>query len=165
MNLLKLSSQNLHVSVQYGIDTPVISRQQIRAWLFKALQYVPEIDQVQSVEFNIRWVDANEGRLLNRDFRAKDYPTNVLTFEYGIDPMGHLCTDVVLCLPVIEKEANEQGKTLKSHTAHLLVHGMLHAFSYDHIEDNEAEEMESLEIMILQQLGFSNPYKERQING
>jgi probable rRNA maturation factor len=111
----------------------------------------------------LRIVDREEGQRLNRDYRGKDYPTNVLTFVYGkdkVDPIVARCGDIVLCAPVVEQEAKEQDKDLVSHYAHLTVHGMLHLQGYDHETDNEATIMETLEAGILAKLGFRDPYNE-----
>lgn len=105
----------------------------------------------------LRFVNAAEGKKLNQAFRKKDYATNVLTFPYELSK-NTLVADIIFCLPVVQKEAKEQGKTLKAHLAHLIVHGCLHAQGYDHELDKDAKKMESLEIQILQKLGFANPY-------
>ena len=108
-------------------------------------------------EIAVRIVGEDEGRALNRQYRGKNYATNVLTFDYARQPV--VMADLVLCGPVIEREAREQGKTLQAHYAHLLVHGALHAQGYDHEEDEgDALEMEALEILLLSALGFDNPY-------
>jgi probable rRNA maturation factor len=101
---------------------------------------------------NLRVVGAREGRLLNRTFRKKDRPTNVLSFSYGREG------DVVLCHPVIAREARAQRKTLAAHYAHLVVHGMLHLGGYDHGQKARASRMETAEIRLLARLGFRNPY-------
>jgi probable rRNA maturation factor len=111
------------------------------------------------VALALRLVDADEGRALNREFRGKDYATNVLTFEYGTDPDGQASGDIVLCVPVLRREADEQGKPLLAHAAHLVIHGVLHALGYDHLEPVEAEEMEALEIAILARMGLPDPYQ------
>lgn len=118
----------------------------------------------QACEVAIRCVGQDEGRELNRDYRNKDYATNVLSFPAELPeaivtqlpqrPLG----DLVLCVPVVAQEALEQGKALSAHYAHLLVHGYLHLLGYDHIDDAEAEVMEALEVRILATLGFTNPY-------
>ena len=108
-------------------------------------------------EITVRIVDADEGRALNRDYRHKDTATNVLTFDYSHEPV--VCADLVLCAPVVAREAAEQGKTLQAHYAHLLVHGTLHAQGWDHeTSAADAEAMETHETAILARLGFANPY-------
>ncbi len=105
----------------------------------------------------MRIVGADEGRALNRDYRGKDYATNVLTFDYAREPV--VMADLVLCAPVVEREAREQGKTLEAHYAHLLVHGALHAQGWDHeTHERDALAMEALEVLLLGALGFANPY-------
>ena len=108
-------------------------------------------------EMTVRIVGATEGRALNREFRGKDYATNVLTFAYTQTPLT--MADLVLCAPVVEREAREQRKPLQEHYAHLVVHGTLHAQGYDHEEsDVEAHEMEALEVLLMGSLGLPNPY-------
>nr|WP_207184331.1 rRNA maturation RNase YbeY [Rubrivivax gelatinosus] len=104
----------------------------------------------------VRIVDEDEGRTLNREYRGKDYATNVLTFDYEHEP--EVVADLVLCAPVVEREAAEQGVTLEAHYAHLLVHGTLHAQGWDHEDDGEAEAMEARETELLAALGFADPY-------
>jgi len=105
----------------------------------------------------LRFVNSAEGKKLNLSFRKKDYATNVLTFPYELNKNA-LVADIIFCLPIVQKEAKEQNKTLKAHLAHLIVHGCLHAQGYDHELDKDATKMESLEIQILEKLGFANPY-------
>jgi len=112
-------------------------------------------------ELTVRLVDADEGRLLNRTYRGKDYATNVLTFAYAESEDDPVSGDLVLCCPVVEREALEQGKPLEAHYAHMIVHGTLHAQGYDHETDDEAQEMEALETEILGRLGFPDPYGDR----
>ena len=108
-------------------------------------------------EITVRIVGAEEGQALNREYRKKDYATNVLTFDYAQEPV--VVADLVLCAPVVEREAREQNKTLEEHYAHLLVHGTLHAQGWDHeTSEQDAEEMEAYETEIMVELGFADPY-------
>ncbi|MDP5254220.1 MULTISPECIES: rRNA maturation RNase YbeY [unclassified Vibrio] len=111
-------------------------------------------------ELTVRLVDETESQQLNADYRGKDKPTNVLSFPFEAPPGIELdlLGDLIICRQVVEREANEQNKTLSAHWAHMVVHGCLHLLGYDHIEDSEAEEMESLETEIMQKLGFNDPY-------
>ncbi len=114
-------------------------------------------------ELTIRLVDEEEGRELNRTWRQKNYATNVLSFPADVPDEFldiPLLGDLVICVPVVEREAAEQGKTLDAHWAHLVIHGCLHLLGYDHIEDAEAEEMEALERQLLAELGHPDPYAE-----
>jgi probable rRNA maturation factor len=105
----------------------------------------------------IRFVNRTEGQALNNQFRTKAYATNVLTFTYGIN-QSELAADIVLCMPVVTREARDQGKAVKAHLAHLVVHGCLHATGLDHMTRQGAKVMEEREVAILKNLGFSNPY-------
>lgn len=105
----------------------------------------------------LRFVNVSEGKKLNLAFRQKDYATNVLTFPYEISK-NTLVADIIFCLPVIQREAKEQNKSIKAHLAHLIVHGCLHAQGFDHEIVKDAKKMETLEIQILEELGFANPY-------
>jgi len=114
----------------------------------------------QPFELTIRLVDTEESQQLNNQYRGKDKPTNVLSFPFEV-PEGielDLLGDLVICADVVEQEANEQQKSLHSHWAHMVIHGCLHLLGYDHISDNDAIEMETIEIDILTKLGFNNPY-------
>ena len=106
----------------------------------------------------MRIVDADEAQALNQDYRDKGYVPNVLTFEYGEIAPNMLGGDVVICAPVVEREANEQGKVLQHHYAHMVVHGVLHLQGYDHIEPADADIMESREAAILKRFHIPNPY-------
>jgi probable rRNA maturation factor len=113
----------------------------------------------------LRVVDEAEGRALNRDYRGKDYATNVLTFAYGAATgKGRLCGDIVICAPVAAREAAEQGISLDTHFAHLTIHGMLHLQGYDHETDAEAVTMESIESFIMRRLEYSDPYDAPAVN-
>ncbi|TDQ43256.1 rRNA maturation RNase YbeY [Tepidicella xavieri] len=132
-----------------ALHRAALPRSQVTRWLRHALD--------ADAELTVRIVDADEGQALNRDYRGKDYATNVLTFDYATEPV--VMADLVLCAPVVAREAAEQGKTLRQHYAHLLVHGALHAQGWDHeTSDADAEAMEAREIDILTRLGFPNPY-------
>ncbi len=126
-----------------------LQRHKVARWVRAALEAPAEI--------TVRIVDAEEGQTLNRDFRQKDYATNVLTFDYSHEPV--VIADLVLCAPVVEAEAQAQGVTLEAHYAHLLVHGSLHAQGYDHEEEDEAVAMEAEESRVLATLGFADPYR------
>jgi probable rRNA maturation factor len=133
-----------------------ITRQKVRRWVQAAL--------LGPADLTIRFVDAAEGRALNRDYRAKDYATNVLTFAYNegeeLAADEPVRADIILCTDVLEREAGEQNKTVEEHAAHLVVHGVLHAQGYDHEDDEEAAEMEQFERDILEALGYPDPYAE-----
>ena len=129
-----------------------LPRHRVARWLRAALS-----EDVQAAEITVRIVDAGEGRQLNRDYRGKDYATNVLTFDYAGAP--EVAADLVLCAPVVAREATELGRPLGAHYAHLLVHGALHAQGWDHeTGEQDAQEMEAYETDILAGLGFANPY-------
>jgi probable rRNA maturation factor len=148
----------LTLSVQYPDPRlqALITRPKLRRWVQAAL-FAP-------AELTLRFVNAAEGQALNRDYREKDYATNVLTFAYNegedIADDAPTCADIILCTDVLEREAAEQGKSVEEHTAHLVVHGVLHAQGYDHMDDEEALEMEGLETEILAALGFADPYAD-----
>ena len=147
----------LTLSLQFGkLDDAArhraaLPRHQVARWIRHALQ--------SDAEITVRIVDAQEGRALNRDYRHKDYATNVLTFDYAQEPI--ISADLVLCAPVVAKEARQNGKTLQAHYAHLLVHGVLHAQGWEHESNaSDALAMEAREALILAGLGFDNPYQE-----
>lgn len=146
---------NLSLSLQFARFREVarhraaLPRHRVARWIRHALDANGEI--------TVRIVDAEEGQRLNREFRGKDYATNVLTFDYAQSPV--VMADLVLCAPVVAREAKEQRKTLAAHYAHLLVHGTLHAQGWDHeTSEEDAEAMEAREIEILARLGIKNPY-------
>ncbi|CAL60602.1 putative metal-dependent hydrolase [Herminiimonas arsenicoxydans] len=155
-----MQQNKLSLSVQYA-DTRVqdiLTRPLLRKWVKAAL--------LAPAQITLRFVDAAEGQILNRNYRGKDYATNVLTFTYNDDDGSDIAddavtqADIILCTDVLQREAAEQNKTLIFHAAHLVIHGVLHAQGYDHESDEEAEEMEALEIEFLAALGFPNPYIE-----
>ena len=119
----------------------------------------------EEAEVTVRLVDEAESQELNHTYRGKDKPTNVLSFPFECPPGIELplLGDLVICRQVVESEATEQGKPLMAHWAHMVVHGSLHLLGYDHIDDEEAEEMEALEVEFMQALGFDNPYQDDEI--
>ena len=136
-------------------ETGLPTAEQIEQWATAAVQ--PQSDEV---EMTVRIVDEAESHELNLNYRGKDRPTNVLSFPFECPDAVELplLGDLVICRQVVEREAQEQDKPLMAHWAHMVVHGSLHLLGYDHIEDNEAEEMESLEAQIMTGLGFADPY-------
>jgi probable rRNA maturation factor len=146
---------NLKIDIQYAspaIEAILIktaSSTLIKKWVKTATRHGGLL--------TLRFVNAVESKKLNTAFRGKNYATNVLTFPYDLSKDA-LNADIIFCLPVIQKEAKEQSKTLKAHLAHLIVHGCLHAQAYDHESEKDAAKMENLEITILKKLGFTNPY-------
>jgi probable rRNA maturation factor len=123
----------------------------LRRWASRALE--------RDAALTVRFVDGREGRALNRRYRGRDYATNVLTFVY--DEGVSLTGDIVLCAPVVRREARAQRKTLVAHYAHLVIHGMLHLQGYDHARDDDAGRMEAREVALLRDLGYGNPYADR----
>ena len=124
-----------------------------RHWVQRVLRHA----LAKPAELTVRIVDAQEGQDLNRSYRQKDYATNVLTFDYATGPV--VMADLVLCAPVVEREAQAQGKSLKDHYTHLLVHGALHAQGWDHeASEAQAQAMEAHEVAVLARLGIANPY-------
>jgi probable rRNA maturation factor len=151
-----MALNQLSLSLQFGAfpnaaqHRAALPRHAVTRWIRHALQ--------SDAEITVRIVGAEEGQSLNRDYRQKDYATNVLTFDYTQEPV--VTADLVLCAPVVEREAKENNKTLQAHYAHLLVHGTLHAQGYDHeTGEQDAEVMEALEVQVLAGLGFDNPYQ------
>lgn len=134
----------------------------LKRWCIAALNAPISKRDLEALQAQItlRFVGTTEGRSLNQNFRKKDYATNVLTFAYQTEPV---IADLVFCTPVIRTEAREQGKSLTSHLAHMVVHGVLHARGMDHEIERDAQIMERLEIKILAELGYKNPYHEALI--
>ncbi len=151
-----MADPELSLSVQFASEADDLpSRAQVRRWVAAALEH--------SAAITVRIVDADEAQALNQDFRKKGYVPNVLTFEYGEigrdeSGRGMLGGDVVICAPVVEREAREQGKPLKNHYAHMTVHGVLHLQGYDHLDPADADIMESREAVILKRFHIPNPY-------
>ena len=150
-----MALKHLQLSLQFGElkdakrHRAALLRHSVARWIRHALD--------SDAEITVRIVDAEEGQALNRDYRQRDYATNVLTFDYTRAPL--VTADLVLCAPVVAKEAKENKKTLQAHYAHLLVHGTLHAQGWDHeTSEADAEAMEAREIAILAGLGLKNPY-------
>ncbi|HEY6510685.1 MAG TPA: rRNA maturation RNase YbeY [Burkholderiaceae bacterium] len=140
----------LRLSLQFA-DTrhrALLARHRVQRWLRASLE--------APAELTVRIVGADEGQALNRQFRRRDYATNVLTFDYQQRPV--VLADLVLCAPVIEREAREQGIDLTAHYAHLLVHGALHAQGMDHGRQRDAKAMQAREAQVLATLGFADPY-------
>lgn len=147
----------IELDLQIAAAGAAPSLEQLQLWCSKGLS-----PRSADSELTIRLVDEPEGRELNHTWRGKDYATNVLSFPADI-PDGlldiPLLGDLVICVPVVEREAHEQGKDLAAHWAHLVIHGCLHLLGYDHIDDDEAIEMEDLERKLLAELGYPDPYQ------
>jgi len=131
------------------------ARSTLLRWVEAALE--------SDAELTVRFVGAAEARRLNREFRGKDYATNVLTFDYQHAPV--VVADIVLCVPVVRREAREQRKGYREHLAHLVVHGVLHAQGHDHARARDAKRMEAREVRILAGLGIDDPYREGGVAG
>ncbi|OLQ88555.1 rRNA maturation RNase YbeY [Vibrio ponticus] len=144
---------DLQLAVEDEAGLP--SFDEIHSWLNNAISLFQ-----QDAEVTVRIVDEAESHQLNLEYRGKDKPTNVLSFPFEAPPgiEINLLGDLIICRQVVEQEAIEQDKPLLAHWAHMVVHGSLHLLGYDHIEDDEAEEMESLETEIMQKMGFEDPY-------
>jgi len=144
---LRLSLQFARLATP-GLHRAALPRQSVARWIRRAL--------AREAEITVRIVDEAEGLALNTAYRQQDHATNVLTFDYSREPV--VCADLVLCAPVVAREALEQGKTLQAHYTHLIVHGTLHAQGWDHIKAAQARAMEAREVAILAGLGVRNPY-------
>ncbi len=151
----------LELDLQIASDAANLpSAAQFRAWCSVALR-----QRTADSELTIRLVDEPEGRALNHTWRHKDYATNVLSFPADVPDEFldiPLLGDLVICAPVVEREAHEHAKTREAHWAHLVIHGCLHLLGYDHIDDAEAEEMEALERELLAELGHPDPYTDHE---
>ncbi|HEX5127324.1 MAG TPA: rRNA maturation RNase YbeY [Rhodocyclaceae bacterium] len=142
-------ARRLNLSVQYALhDEALPSRAQVRAWVRAVVS--------GAAHMAVRFVDADEARDLNAAYRNKDYATNVLSFPYETEPV--LMGDLVLCWPVLLREAAEQGKTVEAHAAHMIVHGSLHLMGYEHEIEADAVKMEATEQEVLAKLGYPDPY-------
>ena len=150
-----MALNHLQLSLQFAafdgvaVHRAALPRHNVTRWIRHAL--------ATDAEITVRIVGLEEGQALNRSYRQKDYATNVLTFDYGTGPV--VMADLVLCGPVVAKEAEDNHKSLKDHYAHLLVHGALHAQGWDHeTSEQDADEMEAYEVAILAELAISSPY-------
>jgi probable rRNA maturation factor len=154
MKMPPIMSKKPKLSLVLQFPDPRLQKQLSKNKLKEAVQ----VALFAPAEITLRFVDAEEGRVLNRDYRGKDYATNVLTFPYSAADDEVTQADIILCTDVLQQEATAQHKSLIDHALHLIVHGVLHAQGYDHEEEIEAAEMERLEGEILAKLGVANPY-------
>jgi probable rRNA maturation factor len=152
MNKAYSPQNSLELSCQYadaGAQN-IAARSTLRRWVLRAL--------AQPAHINLRFVSQHEGRALNREYRGKDYATNVLTFAYPKQRGATLQADIIFCTAVVRAEAKAQRKTVRDHLAHLVIHGVLHAQGYDHENDSDAQRMEAREVELLASLRIRNPY-------
>lgn len=151
------------LDLQIACDNKNLPKEiEFQQWLDSVLLDKTINTQEKQFEVTIRIVDENESQTLNHQYRHKNKPTNVLSFPFEV-PEGielNLLGDLVICAHIVEREAQEQGKSLNEHWAHMVIHGCLHLLGFDHISDSEAEEMEAIEIKILANVGISDPYQE-----
>ncbi len=150
---------SIRIDLQVAVtdeQTELPSQKQLRQWVELALQ-----GRYKSAEVTIRIVDMAESAQLNETYRHKPGPTNVLSFPFEADvPLRvPLLGDLVICAEVVTREAQQQDKSLESHWAHMVIHGTLHLIGFDHLTTDEAQTMEGMEIQIMQQLGYTNPYE------
>ncbi len=152
-------------------DVTVPGNTELVRWVKQTIQFLNKTDLLEncSIELAIVIVEKTESQLLNAEYRQQDYPTNVLSFPFDTPDIfkqhqqTNILGDIVICAPVIELESQQQNKTFQQHWAHMVVHGVLHLLGYDHINSRDAQIMESLEIKILDQLGYQNPYMESSL--
>ena len=153
----------LELDLQNAIDSKQLPNfKNMQNWIIGALKKTDS--KFQHPEITIRIVSSQESQQLNLDYRGKDKPTNVLSFPFEapemipVEELGEFLGDLVICEKILQQEAEQQNKSLQSHWAHLIIHGVLHLLGYDHIEERQAEEMETLEIDVMKAMGFENPY-------
>lgn len=163
-----LAEVDLQIAVSAEPETSLTD--EFSHWINSALAQVPEsllasYPQGEPLEITVRIVEPEESQTLNASYRGKDKPTNVLSFPFEQPPGLNLplLGDLVVCQAVVIKEAHDQRKPLKAHWAHMLIHGTLHLLGYDHINDEEAEQMERLEVHILNSLGIDDPYQDHEL--
>jgi len=163
------SKSACHVDVQcHYADVNVPSDIVFREWVDKTIQFLIDKNLLDNaaIDLSILVVDKSESQLLNNDYSQQNKPTNVLSFPFDTPDIfkpsqeSNILGDIVICAPIIELEAQQQNKLIEHHWAHMLVHGLLHLLGYDHLNNNDASIMENLEIEILSQLGYKNPYLE-----
>ncbi len=164
MNKPNKTPAELSLSIHYAVEVPNLPRWRLRRWVQRAMLAARQDGKISGklfftrMQVGLRLVGLKEAQQLNAVYRHKDYATNVLTFEYGVQPDGTASGDIVLCVPVLKREAKEQRKDFLCHAAHLTIHGTLHALGYDHVKPREAKQMEYLETSILASMGIDNPY-------
>ncbi|UOF93861.1 MAG: rRNA maturation RNase YbeY [Bordetella sp.] len=149
------------LKIEFNINEKLgLFRWRFQNWIKKTLEIAKNDSSnfPQKLELCLRLVGIRESHMLNYQFRNCDYPTNVLTFEYGLNQFGKTCSDIIICVPILKLEANEQGKSLLHHAAHLTIHGTLHSIGYNHIKQKEAAQMEALETKIMIKMNMPNPY-------
>lgn len=163
------SKYTCHVDIQcFYADITVPSDQVFELWAVTAIKFLvaSKLLTNQNFDLSILVVDKVESQLLNNQYRQKNYPTNVLSFSFDtpeifkVHQTSNILGDIVICAPIIELESEQQNKTIEEHWAHMLVHGLLHLLGYDHLNDKDAKIMEALEIKILSQLNYQDPYME-----
>jgi len=152
----------LEVDLQYACKQEVPAKKAIKHWVFAALVAA---DQQRDAEITVRFVTIDEIQQLNNEYRGKDIPTNILSFPFDIPPglkredVGGFLGDLVICADIVLEEAKRQGKQTEAHWAHMLIHGTLHLVGFDHINSKKATQMETIEIDLLSELGYANPYE------